>query len=94
MVASSRHQPLQLTTEKADHDQEETHPPAPGRWTFQEAQEVIRATILERLREPSSKAAIAVLLALVLPPELAGGIADLMAAGFAVWAIVTPEGRA
>jgi hypothetical protein len=51
-----------------------------------------RALIAARLREPSSKAAVAVLLGLWVPPEFTGPAVDMLAAVFAVWAIATPEG--
>lgn len=52
----------------------------------------MRAAIVARLREPSSKAALAVLLGLVLPAELAGPVVDGVIAALCVWAIATPEG--
>jgi hypothetical protein len=52
----------------------------------------VRALIVARLREPSSKAALAVLLGLWVPPEYTGPAVDALAALLAVWAIATPEG--
>lgn len=52
----------------------------------------VRQTVLARLREPSSKAALAVLLGLLIPAQYAGPAVDALAAALAVWAIATPEG--